>query len=114
MAAVCSKAVILLLFYSLLLAPLCFWVCVCCSTGEDLQKNLCKIVNTFLPISFSIHFGCSKKTRLIETVLLSTHNICFGSEIRKLFWCVFEMVLLSTHKISFGSEIRKLIFLYFY
>ena len=77
------------------------------------KKNLCKIVNTFLPISFSIHFGCSKKPRLIETVLLSTHNICFGSEIRKLFWCVFEMVLLSTHKISFGSEIRKLIFFVF-
>ena len=25
------------------------------------------------------------KNRLIEMVLLSTHNICFGSEIRKLF-----------------------------
>ena len=25
----------------------------------------------------------AKKNRLIETVLLSTHNICFGSEIRK-------------------------------
>ena len=28
-----------------------------------------------------------QKNRLIETVLLSTHNICFGLEIRKLnFW----------------------------
>ena len=35
------------------------------------------IVNNFLSINFRICFGCSKK-RLIETVLLSTHNICFG------------------------------------
>ena len=27
----------------------------------------------------------AQKNRLIETVLLSTHNICFGWEIRKLF-----------------------------
>ena len=26
----------------------------------------------------------AQKNRLIETVLLSTHNICFGLEIRKL------------------------------
>ena len=26
----------------------------------------------------------AQKNRLIETVLLSTHNICFGREIRKL------------------------------
>ena len=41
-----------------------------------------KIANIFLPISFNICFGCSKEpshwNRLIETVLLSTHNICFG------------------------------------
>ena len=36
-----------------------------------------KIVNIFLPIIFSICFGCSKN-RLIKTVLLSTHIICFG------------------------------------
>ena len=29
----------------------------------------------------------AQKNRLIETVLLSTHNICFGREIRKLFFC---------------------------
>ena len=34
------------------------------------------IVNIFLPISFNICFGFSKEP-LIETVLLSTHNICF-------------------------------------
>ena len=36
-----------------------------------------KIVNVFLPINFYICFGCSKN-RLIETVRLSAHNICFG------------------------------------
>ena len=51
------------------------------------QKNFQhKIVTFFLPISFSICLGAQKK-RLIETVLLSTHNICFGLEIRKLFLC---------------------------
>ena len=36
-----------------------------------------KIVNNLLSINFNICFG-SSKNRLIETVLLSTHNICFG------------------------------------
>ena len=36
-----------------------------------------KIANVFLPIILSICLGAQKK-RLIETVLLSTHNICFG------------------------------------
>ena len=36
----------------------------------------CKIVNIFLPVSFIMYFGCSKE--LIETILLSTHNIYFG------------------------------------
>ena len=31
----------------------------------------------FLTHQFKLCFGCSKK-HLIETVLLSTHNICFG------------------------------------
>ena len=39
-------------------------------------------MNIFLPISFNICFG-AQKNRLIETVLLRTHNICFGGEIRK-------------------------------
>ena len=34
----------------------------------------------------------AQKNCLIETVLLSTHNICFGSETRKL---IFDCVLLS-------------------
>ena len=29
----------------------------------------------------------AQKNRLIESVLLSTHNICFGLEIRKLVFC---------------------------
>ena len=29
----------------------------------------------------------AQKTRLIETVLLSTHNKCFGCKIRKLIFC---------------------------
>ena len=36
-----------------------------------------KIVNIFLPINLSICFG-AQKNHLIETVPLSTHNICFG------------------------------------
>ena len=34
----------------------------------------------------------AKKNRLIETVLLSTHSICFGSEIRKI---IFQYAFLS-------------------
>ena len=41
-----------------------------------------------------MRFGCSKN-RLNETVLLSTHNICY------------ETVLLSTHNICLGCKIKK-------
>ena len=35
------------------------------------------------------YFLAAQKNHLIETVLLSTHNICFGREIGKLiFWYV--------------------------
>ena len=34
-----------------------------------------KIVNTFLPISFNICFGCSKEPPHLD-VFLSTHSIC--------------------------------------
>ena len=43
----------------------------------------------FLSISLNICFGCSKEPSRwdVEAVLLSTHNICFGWEIRKIiFW----------------------------
>ena len=55
-----------------------------CLSQIYINKNFqFKNVNIFLPISFNICFECSKEP-LIETVLLSTHNICFGWEIRKL------------------------------
>ena len=37
-----------------------------------------KIVNIFLPMSVLTYVLGAQKSRLIETVLLSTHNICFG------------------------------------
>ena len=47
------------------------------STGLDNKIFERRIVNIFLPITFNICLG-AQKNRLIETVLLSTHNICFG------------------------------------
>ena len=48
-------------------------------TGLDKQNIFeRKIVNFFLPITSTICFFCAQKNHLIETVLLSTHNICFG------------------------------------
>ena len=44
-------------------------------TGLDKQNISAKIVNIFLPIISAY-----------VVVLLSTHNICFGREIRKLFF----------------------------
>ena len=55
-------------------------------TGLDKQKFLAKIVNISYPSILTDLLG-AKKNRLIETVLLSTHNICFGWEIRKLNFC---------------------------
>ena len=57
--------------------------------GPDKQIEH-KIVIIFLFISLTCVLG-AQKNRLIETVLLSTHNIYFGQEIRKLnfhfaFW----------------------------
>ena len=40
----------------------------------------------FLPINLNICFGCSK-----ETLLLSTHNICVGWEMRKIF-CQYALL----------------------
>ena len=37
----------------------------------------CKVVNIFIPISFNIFLG-TQKSHLIDTVLLSIHNKCFG------------------------------------
>ena len=38
-------------------------------------------MNIFLPTSLNICFS-AQKNRLIETVLLGSHNVCFGCEIR--------------------------------
>ena len=47
-------------------------------TGLDINKNFQrKIVNIFLPIILAYALG-AQKNHLIETVLLSTHNICFS------------------------------------
>ena len=43
----------------------------------------CKIVNISYPSILTYVLG-AQKNRLNETVILSTHNICFGWEIRKL------------------------------
>ena len=42
-----------------------------------INKNSRKIVNIFLPLNFSICL-CAQKNGLTETVISSTHNICFG------------------------------------
>ena len=60
-----------------------------------------KILIIFLPINKNVFLG-AQKNRLIETVLLSTHNK------NRLI----ETVLLSTHNICFGWEIKKIIFQY--
>ena len=53
--------------------------------GADKQVFEHKIVNIFYP-SVQIDVVVTRKNRLIETVLLSTHNICFGGEIRKIIF----------------------------
>ena len=54
----------------------------CSLTGLDKQKNQRRIVDIFLPIILALVFGAQKNHDLIETVLLSTHIIYFGCEIR--------------------------------
>ena len=50
-----------------------------------------KIAIIFLPINLSLCLG-AQKNRLTEAVLLSTQNLCFGWEIKKI---VFQYPLLS-------------------
>ena len=57
-------------------------------TGLDNQNFQPAIVNIFLPVILSICLG-AQKNRLIETVLLSTHNICFNCDIRKLYFNIY-------------------------
>ena len=55
-------------------------------TGLDKHNFQWQIENIFFTMIFSIFWG-AQKNRLIETVYLSTHNICFGWNIRKLLFC---------------------------
>ena len=48
-----------------------------CSITHSQQKISAEIVNILLPIILAYVLG-AQKNRLIETVLLSTLNICFG------------------------------------
>ena len=51
-----------------------------------ISKNFQReIVNIFLPIIFSIFFECSKELSHGDVFFWSTHNLCFGWEIRKYF-----------------------------
>ena len=56
---------------------------------HDFHKNFecIKIVNIFLHICLTYILG-AQKNRLIEPVLLSTHNICLSLEIRKIVFFV--------------------------
>ena len=58
---------------------LCWLICsLDVSIGPKISKNnLHKIAIIFLSISLNCVLG-AQKNRLIETVLLNTHNICFG------------------------------------
>ena len=67
-----------------------------------------KVAFISLPINLNMCF-CAQKNRLIETVLLSTNNICFGLEIRKT---VFQYTLLSEGLFCKGCEnLVKIFFL---
>ena len=57
---------------------------VCKSTGLDKKKISVKLKTFSYPLLLAYVAGAQKNS-LIETVLLSTHNICFGWEIRKQF-----------------------------
>ena len=55
------------------------WLAQVLSIGQFKQIFRRKILIIYISISLNMCFGCSKE----ETVLLSTHNICFGWEIKK-------------------------------
>ena len=55
-------------------------------TGLDKQILSVKLLIFSYPSILTYVLG-TQKNRLTETVLLSTHNILFGCEIRKLFFC---------------------------
>ena len=49
------------------------------------QKKIFEILNIFLAVGFNIWYILgAQKNRLIEIILLSSHNIYFGWEIKKI------------------------------
>ena len=51
-----------------------------------MNKNFKMKLKIFFYPSVLAYVLGARKNHLIETVLLSTHNICFGWEMRKLFF----------------------------
>ena len=60
---------------------------------STLGINKCKIGIMFLPIILIIYVWDALNNRLIATVLLSTNDLCFGSEIKKQVWNNFIKVI---------------------
>ena len=56
------------------------------SKGADKKKQCVKLRIFFDPSNLIFVVGAQKNRLIIETVLLSTHNICFGLEIRKMIF----------------------------
>ena len=51
-----------------------------------MSKNFERKIEIFSYLSVLKYALGAQKNRLTEMVLLSTHHICFGQEIRKLFF----------------------------
>ena len=62
-------------------------------------------MNILLVNNFNIFEG-AQMNRLIETVVLSTHNICFGSEIRKKIMFSACIAKASLYKRAAGKSLR--------
>ena len=77
------------------------------------KVQIIRIFKCKIDISFLSCVLGAQKNRLIEKILLSTNNICFGCAIlgaqkNRLI----EKVLLSTNNICFGCAIRKIVLYY--
>ena len=75
----------------------------------DLGRKATKQTN--YPSVYTYVLG-AQKNRLIETVLFSTHNICFGLEIRKLIFDFAHLScgLLALDKLSYKNVLQLIIF----
>ena len=69
-------------------SPVAVWTrhIICEKQNTDAESENIKLCLFSYPSVKTYVLG-AQKNRLIETVLLSTHNICFGREIRKLNFC---------------------------